>query len=67
MTKGQKDYAIRKAHDVFDKWNEVTGAIKPHTSWYYEILSVIEDAVDIGAKTALGLEVKVSDYIDEES
>jgi hypothetical protein len=66
MTQGQKDYANRKALEVLDAWLEVTGAIHKHTGWYYELQSIIEDAVDIGAKTALGIEVKVSDYLDND-
>lgn len=65
MKVGEKEFANRKAQEVFDRWNDITGVIAKHTSYYYEIMSVIEDAVDIGAKTALGIEVKVEDYIEE--
>ena len=32
--------------------NDVTGAIAKRTSWYYELQSVIEDAVECGAQGA---------------
>lgn len=53
MTKGEVDTAERKALNVFDKWNDVTGFAQPNTSYYYEIQSVIEDAVHIGIQMAL--------------
>ena len=52
MTKGELDKAIRRAHNLFDDWNEVTGVVDEHSSYYYEILGVIEDAVHCGAQAA---------------
>lgn len=56
MTKGQLEYAKRRALNLFDKWNNVAGAVEKHTGWYYEFQSVIEDAVECGAQAALGIE-----------
>jgi hypothetical protein len=61
MTIGQIRDAERKALNEFDKWNDVTGAISKGSSWYYELQSVIEDAVHIGAQMALRGEVKYDD------
>lgn len=33
------------AHRMFDSWNDITGAIHNGCSWYYEVLSVIDDIV----------------------
>lgn len=54
MTQGELDYAIRRALNLFDKWNDVTGVPAKFSSWYYEIQGVIEDAVHCGAQQALG-------------
>ena len=53
-TKGEVDYAVRRAHNKLDEWNDVTGVFVKHTSYYYEIQSVIEDAVHCGFQRALG-------------
>lgn len=49
-----KDAKIR-ALAIFDQWNNVTGAIEKNTGWYYELQSVIEDAVDCGVQAGLGI------------
>lgn len=54
MRRGQLNDAKRRALNIFDKWNAVTGVFNPDTSWYYEIQSVIEDAVECGAQAASG-------------
>jgi hypothetical protein len=61
MQKGQHEYAVRKAHELFDAWNDVTGAFPKFTSHYYEILSVIEDSVRIGSMVALDVDFKIKD------
>ena len=67
MTIGELDYAIRKAQNNFDKWNDATGVPSKGCSWYYEILSLIEDAVEIGARVACeGYDADLSDILDEE-
>ncbi len=53
MTKGQVADAERKALNVLDDWNEVTGALDVNGSLYRECQSVIEDAVHIGIQMAL--------------
>lgn len=55
-TKGMRDYARRRAANIFDRWVDETGVIHKHTSYYYELLGVIEDAVECGAQAALGVE-----------
>jgi hypothetical protein len=65
MTVGEKEYAGRKALEHFDKWNDITGYPEKLSSYYYEITSIITDAVDIGAKVALGLPIDLSDYGDD--
>jgi len=56
MTQGEEDNAIREALNKLDEWNDVTGFVKKHTGYYYELQGVIEDAVKIGIKSALGKE-----------
>ena len=45
--------AKRWAMMNFDKWNEVTGFVDPHISYYDEITALIEDAVEFGYGVAL--------------
>jgi hypothetical protein len=61
MQKGQSEYAKRKALEVFDIWNDVTGCFPKFTSYYYEICGVIEDAAEIGSMVALGVEFEIHD------
>ena len=56
MKTGEMDYAIRRALNLFDKWNDCTGVVEKHTTYYYEMQAVIEDAVHCGAQRALGIE-----------
>jgi len=53
MQKGQLDYAIRKALDIMDEWNDCTGTVIKFSSYYYELCSVVSDAVKIGVKVAI--------------
>ena len=62
MNKGQLADAKRRALNLFDKWNDVTGVVEKNTSCYYEMQGVIEDAVGCGAQMALG----VSEPLDGE-
>lgn len=66
MTKGELDSAIRRALNIFDKWNDVTGFVPKHTGYYYELQSVIEDAVHCGAQQALGIDEKLDSEIDDD-
>ena len=53
MKQGQVDEAHRIALNKFDEWNDVTGYFEKHNGYYYEIQSVIEDAVTIGIEKAV--------------
>ena len=52
VTVGELRDAVRRALNIFDKWNDCTGAITKGTSTYYEMQGVIEDAVHCGAQAA---------------
>jgi len=54
VNRGELDSAIRRALNLFDKWNQVTGFVKPGTSYYSEMQACIEDAVYCGAQAATG-------------
>ena len=53
MTKAQVDYAERKAMEVFDEWNEITGWLNVSDSYYSEVEAIIVDAVHIGIQMAM--------------
>jgi len=55
MTIGQIKSAERRALNILDKWLECTGVIQKDTSYYYELVGVVEDAVKCGAQSALGV------------
>lgn len=55
MTRGEYESALRRALNLFDKWNDVTGFVPKHTGYYYELQGVIEDAVHCGAQAASGV------------
>jgi len=59
MNKGEIDDAIRRALNIFDKWNDVTGVVPKGTGYYYELQGVIEDAVHCGSQGALKIHVKL--------
>lgn len=61
MKQGELDKAIRRALNGFDKWNACTGAVTEHTSTYYEIQGIIENAVHFGAQAATGVYKKLDD------
>lgn len=61
MTAGQVADAERKALNVLEEWNEVTGALDAKGSWYRECQSVVEDAVHIGIQMALYGKVSYDD------
>jgi hypothetical protein len=50
VTKGELEYAIRQALNNLDKWNDTTGCFHKGTGYYYEMQSIVEDAVKIGSK-----------------
>ena len=53
-TRGEIDFAVRRAHNIFDNWNDVTGKFEKFSGYYYEMQSVIKDAVHCGFQRALG-------------
>jgi hypothetical protein len=55
-TRGEIDYAVRRALGKFDEWNDVTGFVPKFSGYYYEIQSVITDAVHCGFQRALDQE-----------
>lgn len=58
-TVGELESAKRRALNIFDAWNDITGFVPKHTSYYYELQSVIEDAVHCGAQAAAGVHVEL--------
>jgi hypothetical protein len=38
---------------MLDEWNEVAGIVSVNTGYYYELQSIVEQAVRIGAQIAL--------------
>jgi hypothetical protein len=58
MKAGLVKEAERIALNELDKWNDVTGFVTKHTSYYYEIQSLMEDAVHIGIQMALNGKVE---------
>ena len=61
MTLGKVKDAERYALNEFDKWNDVAGAVQKDSGWYYELQSVIEDAVHIGIQMALKGDVSLNE------
>lgn len=59
MDKGQVDHAERLALNNLDKWNDVTGVVPQHSGYYYELQSVITDAVHYGIQMALTGKVRL--------
>ena len=59
MTKGEIETAQRRALNLLDQWISATGVIPQHSGYYYELQSVIEDAVHCGAQQALGIHRKL--------
>ena len=55
MKMGEVESAERRALNLFDRWNDVTGFVSRQTSYYYEIQGVIKDAVHCGIQEALGI------------
>lgn len=61
MNKGQVDYAERKAMELFDMWNDITGIFTPGTGYYGEIKACIIDAVHVGIQMAIHERVNIKD------
>lgn len=58
-TIGVVESANRRALNIFDKWNNITGFVPKHTGYYYEIQGIIEDAVHCGVQELLGVYKKL--------
>lgn len=62
LTLGALADAKRRALNLFDEWNDVTGRFDKGTGYYYEIQSVIEDAVECGSQGACGMHEPLGHY-----
>ncbi len=54
MKQSKFDGAVRRALNLFDKWNDVTGVFGKYSGYYDEMCGVITDAVHCGAQGATG-------------
>lgn len=54
MTVGELEQAKRRALNILDRWLDVTGVIEINTGYYYEMQSIVDDAVHCGAQAATG-------------
>jgi len=66
MTRGEFEKATRRALFLFDSWDDVTGFVG-QSSYRGEIEAIIRDAVDIGARAALGLKYDMVGDFDYEN
>ena len=55
MNAGELKDAERRALNIFGAWVETTGFVQKGTSYYYELQSIVEDAVKCGAQAACGV------------
>jgi hypothetical protein len=62
MTKGELDFAVRKALNMLDEWNEIAGVVRINTGHYYELQAVVEQAVHIGVQMAINGEITVDEH-----
>ena len=53
MEKGEVEYAERTALNMLDKWNDTANVVEKNTGYYYELQTVIKDAVHIGIQMAI--------------
>ena len=53
-TIGREEQAVRWAVNRFEEWHNITNVPPLHTGYYYEVLSLIEDAARIGFGAAHG-------------
>ena len=54
-TVGELENAKRRALNLFDRWNDVTGYVPKHCGYYYEMQGVIEEAVECGMQAGVGV------------
>lgn len=64
-TIGKEEQAIRLAHNLFDEWLDITGLVAKHTSYYYELQSLLKDAVRIGMARACDDDKKLKEILIE--
>jgi len=62
-TLGEMQFAKRRARNLFDDWNDVTGQIAKFSGYYYEIMDIIDDAAECGVQMGVG----VYEKLDSES
>lgn len=53
MQKGEVESVERRALNLFDKWNDITGFVSKNSSYYYELQGVITNAVHCGIQQVL--------------
>lgn len=61
-SRNQLRRAQRVGKSIFDLWNDANGLCLRDSSLYYELESLLDDAVQIGYEAALGMPHKASDY-----
>lgn len=54
MVKGEVDRACRRALQIFDEWQRVTGCLDG-SSYVWELEGIVTDAVHIGIQAAMGI------------
>lgn len=54
MNRGELESAQRRARNLFDAWNQVTGFVPSGSSYYEEICACIDQAVHCGAQAGTG-------------
>ena len=57
MNLGQLEDARRRALNILETWIDATGVIPKDSGYYYELQSVIGDAVECGAQAACGIRI----------
>lgn len=55
MKRGELADAKRRALNMFENWNNTTGVFTEGCGYWYEVQSLIEDAVECGAQAASGV------------
>ena len=66
MNEKEIAFIRNKATKMFNDWCDAVGVIMPNTSYYYEVLSIIESAVKISAKIANeGIDADITKFTEE--
>lgn len=61
ITNAQVNYAERKALQLFESWNNISGHFEKNSSSYSEIVKCILDSVHCGILIAIGNKIKIED------